>query len=249
MGIETLIPAAASLIGGAMASSGARSAASTQADAANRAADLQRQTYEEQTALNAPYREAGLAAQNRLLTYLGLPGGTQGADYGKYTRDFGMADFTADPGYAFRLSEGQKALDRSAAARAGLQSGAALKAATRFGQDMGSQEFGNAYARYQTNRANQLQPLANLQTVGVNATNQQAAQAGQYGTNVANLLGQAGQATAAGQLGAANTWNNALGTMASSYQNQQNFNNWLNRQPYSYENAAGANFLAPGTYG
>ena len=243
------------------AAGAAQGAASTQADAANRTADLQRQTYEDQTKLNAPYREAGLAAQNQLLTYLGLPGGTQGANYGKYAKDFGMSDFVTDPGYAFRLSEGQKALDRSAAARGGLISGGALKAATRYGQDMGSQEYQNAYTRYQTNRTNQLQPLGNLQTVGVNATNQQAAQAGQYGVNAGNLINAAGQSIAAGQLGSANTIGNAISTGASAYGQQTNFNNWLAKQGaggnastyspgyYNYENAAGVNFLAPNTYG
>ena len=221
------ITAGATLVGGAISASGARSAASTQADAANRASDLQRQTYQEQTALNAPWREAGLTGQNRLMELLGLGGNAGAAGYGKYSRDFGMQDFQQDPGYAFRLSEGQKSLDRQAAARGGLISGGALKAATRYGQDMGSQEYGNAFNRYQTNRTNQLQPLGNLMASGQAATNQQAAQAGQYGQNAGNLIGQAGQATAAGQMGAANTWNNALGTMASTYQNQNNFNRWM----------------------
>ena len=141
-----------------------------------------------------------------------------------------MKDFQQDPAYAFRLSEGQKSLDRQAAARGGLISGGALKAATRYGQDMGSQEYGNAFNRYQTNRTNQLQPLGNLMASGQAATNQQAAQAGQYGINAGNLMGQAGQATAAGQLGAATTFGNALTTGASAYGQQTNFNNWLAKQ-------------------
>lgn len=60
---------------------------------------------------------------------------------------FGANDFQADPGYAFRLSEGQRGLDRQAAARGGLISGSALKAASRYGQDMASQEYGNAFNR------------------------------------------------------------------------------------------------------
>lgn len=222
--------AGASLVGGAIASSGARSAASTQADAANRTADLQRQTYQEQTQLNAPWREAGLTGQNRLMELLGLGGNSGAAGYGKYSQDFSMKDFQQDPGYTFRLSEGQKALDRSAAARGGLISGGALKAATRYGQDMGSQEYQSAFNRYQTNRTNQLQPLGNLMQSGQAATNQQAAQAGQYGQNAGNAIMGAGNAIAAGQLGAANTWNNALGTMASTYQNQSNFNRWMQQQ-------------------
>ena len=140
-----------------------------------------------------------------------------------------MSDFQQDPGYAFRLSEGQKLLDRTAARDNRLFSGGALKAATRYGQEMGSQEYANAFNRYQTNRSNQLQPLGNLMASGQSAASNQGSAAGQYGTNAGNLMMQGGQATAAGQLGVGNTFNNALGTMASSYQNQQNFTDYLNR--------------------
>jgi len=244
----------AGLAGGAIASSGARSAASTQADAATKAADVQSQSadkalalqeklYNQQVGLQEPYRQAGLTGQNRLMELLGLGGNAGAAGYGKYAQDFGMSDFQADPGYAFRLSEGQKALDRQAAARGGLISGGALKAATRYGQDMGSQEYQNAFNRYQTNRSNQLQPLGNLMASGQSAASNQGAAAGSYGANAGNLItGQgnaiagginsAGQAIGAGQLGSANTFANMLNTTASSYQNQTNFNNWLaSKQP------------------
>ena len=222
-----LIGGGAAILGGVIASSGARSAASTQADAATRSGELQKQMYDEQSRLNAPYREAGLTGQNRLMELLGLGGNRGAAGYGQYANAPTAADIQTDPGYAFRLAEGQKALDRQAAARGGLISGGALKAATRYGQDMGSQEYTNAFNRYQTNRTNALQPLANLQSVGVNATNQQAAQAGQYGVNAGNAINQAGQSIAAGQLGAGNTYNNALGTAASAYQTQSNFNDYM----------------------
>lgn len=154
----------------------------------------------------------------------------RGADFGKYARDFGMSDFQADPGYAFRLAEGQKALDRQAAARGGLISGGALAAAQRYGQEMGSQEYGNAFNRYQTNRANQLAPLGSLMSSGQAAASNQAGQAGQYGVNAGNMMTQAGQSIAAGQLGAANSLASGLGGAASAYQQQSNFNNWLARQ-------------------
>jgi hypothetical protein len=216
-----------SIIGGGLAAQGGRDAANTQAQAADRAAALQKQMFDEQQRMSAPYREAGVTGQNRLMELLGLGGNTGAEGYGKYSRDFGMSDFQEDPGYAFRLSEGQKALDRQAAARGGLISGGALKAATRYGQDMGSQEYGNAYNRYQTNRTNQLAPLGSLMSSGQAAAAGAAANAGNYGSNAGNLMMQAGQAQAAGQLGAGNTLNNALGTAASAYQNQTNFNNYL----------------------
>lgn len=265
--------AGASLVGGLVGASGARSAASTQADAANNAAQIQAQSadkslalqeklynqqaalqeklYNQQVGLQEPYRQAGLTGQNRLMDLLGLGGNTGAAGYGKYAQDFGMSDFQADPGYAFRLAEGQKALDRQAAARGGLISGGALKAATRYGQDMGSQEYQNAFNRYQINRANQLQPLGNLMASGQSAASNQGAAAGNYGSaqgaaagaygaNAGNLItgagnamaggiNAAGQANAAGQMGVANTFANALNTGASAYQNQTNFNNWLNQ--------------------
>jgi hypothetical protein len=216
-----------SIIGGGLAAKGAGDAANTQAAAADRAAALQKEMFDEQQRMFAPYREAGITGQNRLMELLGLGANTGAEGYGRYSKDFGMSDFQADPGYAFRLSEGQKALDRQAAARGGLISGGALKAAARYGQDMGSQEYGNAYNRYQTNRTNQLAPLGSLMSSGQAAAAGAAANAGQYGTNAGNLMVQGGQAQAAGQLGIGNTLNNALSTAASSYQNQKNFNDYL----------------------
>jgi hypothetical protein len=174
-----LLPGA--ILGSSLLGAGAaRDAANTQANAQAQANQLMYAQYLQQRADLAPFTGAGMGAQNKLLTYLGLPGGTQGADYGKYAKDFGMTDFTTDPGYAFRLSEGQKALDRSAAARGGLISGGALKAAQRFGQDLGSQEYQSAFNRYQTNRANQLAPLASLMGSGQASAAGQAAAAGNY---------------------------------------------------------------------
>jgi hypothetical protein len=195
------------LLGGASAQQGAN----TQANAQMQANQLMYQQYLQQRADLAPFTGAGIGAQNKLLTYLGLPGGTQGADYGKYAKDFGMTDFTTDPGYAFRLSEGQKALDRSAAARGGLISGGALKAAERFGQDLGSQEYQSAFNRYQTNRANQLAPLASLMGSGQASAAGQAAAAGNYGAAAGAGLTNIGAATAAGGTGTANALAGGVG--------------------------------------
>ena len=226
----TGITAGASLLGGAMSARGASQAADTQAAAADRTAALQKEMFDLQMKGQEPFRQAGLTGQNRLMELLGLGGDTGAAGYGKYGRDFAMSDYQADPGYAFRLSEGQKALDRQAAARGGLISGGALKAATRYGQDMGSQEYQNAFNRYQTSRANQLQPLGNLMSMGQSAASNQGTAAGNYGTNAGQAYMAGGQAMGAGQLGVGNTINNMLGTAASSYQNQQNFTDFLNRQ-------------------
>jgi hypothetical protein len=219
-----LIPAAASLIGGAVSSNGAQSAARTQADAANRAADLQKQMFDKQVELQDPYRQAGLTGQNRLMELLGLGGNTGAAGYGQYARDFGMQDFQQDPGYRFRLSEGLKAMSHAAGARGGLISGQTMKGLEDYRQNSASNEYQNAFNRYQTNRANQLAPLGSLMSSGQAAASNQAGQAGQYGVNAGNLMNQAGQSMAAGQLGSANTFGNALASMGSAYQQQQQQN-------------------------
>ena len=100
--------AGATIGGAALGYLGNQSAARTQADAANRSADLQAVALDKQLALQEPYRQAGLTGQNRLMELLGLGGNSGAADYGRYGRDFSMTDYQADPGYAFRLKEGMK---------------------------------------------------------------------------------------------------------------------------------------------
>ena len=199
---NVLIPAAATLLGAKMASGAAKSAAKTSAAAADRASEVQREMFERQVQLSEPWRKAGETALNKL-----IPLATE------YT-PFGMAQFQADPGYAFRLSEGQKALERSAAARGGLLSGATGKALSRFGQEAGSQEYMNAFNRYQAERQARLQPLQSLAGVG-QTTAQQIGQAGQqFGANIGNIGMQ--QAETAGQAGLAraSAYGNALNQLA-----------------------------------
>jgi hypothetical protein len=195
----------------------AKKAGETQAAAADRAAELQREMFEQTRADQAPYREAGY---NALATLQRTAGNVPGAF------KFGAGDYQADPGYAFRLAEGQKALDRQAAARGGLISGGALRAAQRFGQEMGSQEFGNAYNRaltgYNTDvaRENQLyNRQAALAGIGQTATNL-VGQAGQnYATGAGNLMTGGAAAQAAGQVGMANALTGGMGTYLNYTQN------------------------------
>jgi hypothetical protein len=277
--LGAVIGGVAALGGAAISSGAAKSAANTQAQAARDAQAAQERMFEKQIALQEPFRQGGMTAQNRLMTLLGLnpnagqpavsggagaprtprtyqtpygtftlPTGAYGGaapatnaqgivvdpnspDFGKYARDFGMQDFEQDPGYAFRLAEGQKAIERSAAARGGLQSGAALKAAARYGQEMGSQEYANAFNRYQVNRANQLNPLQSLMGAGQSAANTLTSAAGQQGQNQASNIYNAGQARASGYVGSANALSGALqgiGQMATQYPMYQAQTNYMN---------------------
>jgi len=149
---------------------------------------------------------------------------TPSADFGKYARDFSMADYQADPGYAFRLQQGQQAIERSAAARGGLGGGRMAKDLTNYAQGAASQEYGNAYNRYQTNRANQLNPLQSLAGVGQTATGQMQTAAQNYGTNAGNNAMAAGNANASGYIGQANAISGGVGQGLNYYQNQNMVN-------------------------
>jgi hypothetical protein len=213
-------------------SSAARSAAGTQAEAQQRALDLQALQYQQQRADLQPFVTAGTTAQNRLLDFMGLSKNTGVEGFGRYAKDFSMSDFEADPGYGFRLSEGQKQLDRQAAIRGGQISGSAMKAAARYGQDMGSQEYQNAFNRYQTNRANQLNPLGSLLSSGQAAATNQAGAAGNYGTQAGQGITNIGGAQAAGTMASANALGNALGQYLN-YSSNQNIADAIRRSTYS----------------
>jgi len=206
-----LIGAGGAVVGGLISGSAARSAAGTQAAAADRAAAGQERMFERQVELSEPWRKAGEQALNKLIPL---------TDY----QTFGMSQFQADPGYGFRMSEGMKALERSAAARGGLLSGATLKGIQRYGQDLGSQEYMNAFNRYQTERAARLQPLQSLAGVG-QTTAQQLGQAGmQTAQNIGETLTSGAAARASGYVGQANALTGALGGAANAYMQGQMLN-------------------------
>jgi len=190
------MPWMALAIGGSalLGASASKSAANTQAAAADRAGELQERMFNKQVELQEPWRQAGVNALNKM----------QSGDV------MGMMD----PSYQFRLGEGMKALERTAAARGGLISGGALKAAQRYGQDFASQEFGNAYNR-----------LAGLAGVGQTSTNAMGSAAGTYGANAGNLITGAAGARASGYVGGANALTSGLGQYMNYTQNQ----NLLNR--------------------
>lgn len=205
-----LTPAAilGSSIFGAQAAS---KAADTQAAAQSQANQLAYSIWQQQNAQQEPWRQAGVTALGKLQA---------ASDY----TPFNYNSMTADPGYAFRLSEGQKALDRQAAARGGLISGGALKAATRYGQDMGSQEYQNAFNRYQTERQAKLAPLQTLAGYGQSATNAANTNTANYGSTVGQGITNIGNVQAAGGMGQAN----ALAGGVSQYLNYANNADLLN---------------------
>lgn len=179
--------------------SAAQSAAQTQANAANYAANLQNQQFQQLQTNLAPYMALGSQGQN-LLSQLGQ-------------FNFNPSDLTQTPGYQFNLQQGLKAAANSASGSGLNLSGAQQKGLANYASGLASntyqQQFQNALTSYNTN----LQQANNLISLGQNA----AAGVGNAGlttaANVGNLATQAGNATAAGQIAAGNTQTNALSSL------------------------------------
>jgi hypothetical protein len=140
---------------------------------------------------------------------------------GELLKSFSMADYEADPGYQFRISEGQKAIDRSAAARGGALSGGTIRAGERYASDLASQEYGNAYNRFNNDQANKYNRLAALSGVGQTAGGALTAAGQSFANNSGNILTnaaanvgdlqtQAANARASGYVSSGNTWGNAV---------------------------------------
>jgi hypothetical protein len=141
--------------------------------------------------------------------------------FGSLMRNFTGEDLEKEPGYAFGLAEGNKALDRRFASGGNYFSGAALKGATRFAQDYAGTKFGEAFNRDSANKTRQYNFLTGATSLGQNA----AAQTGNAGQAMAqqvgvNTIGAANAQGAAGIAGA-NAWSGNMNNLASYYQQGQ----------------------------
>ena len=223
---QFLIPAAATLLGAKMSSDATKSAARTSAESADKATALQQQMYEQNIARQQPFLQGGTEDYNRLRSLMsGGPGAAQNF-------------LQMDPGYSFRLSEGMKALDRQAAARGGLISGGALKAAQRYGQDLGSQEFGAAYNR-----------LAGLANIGPQAAGVMSNLGQNYASNVGNIYQQQGQTAANAALARGSAYSgglNQLGYLAGRYYGQPQTPNYAPVESRDiYSGGGGGGYYGP----
>lgn len=160
----------------------------------------------------SPYASAGTAALSRLSDIYGLNGAEGTAR--------GLSGFTESPGYQFRLSQGVQALDRSANARGGLYSGAAGKALTEYGQNMGANEWGNyvgglsGLANYGMNAGNTLSNIAGSRANAILGTAGNAANVRQGALSaITNANSQGGAAQAGGIINQANAWNAGLNNL------------------------------------
>jgi len=214
--------AAAAIGGSLLSSNAAEDAANTAANASNRASDAsigeQRRQYDLNRADMAPYTAAGTGAVNRLAAGFGTGG--------EFTQNFTGADFLAnqDPGYQFSMDQGMKALNASMAAKGLGTSGAGIKGALAYGTGLGSQEYQNAFNRYQTQRNNTVNGLQSLSGQGMSGANAIGAQGANTAANIGSTymnnaanIGNAGMAAAGIRNSAYGGAANVLGRMYGGY--------------------------------
>lgn len=215
--------AGGTVLSAAISSKSASKAADTQSKASDAATKYQYDTYLQNRADTAPWRQVGEYAINRLIQP------NLGSDFGILTR--GPGEFKESPSYQFTLGEGMKGIQRAASATGRLGSGAYLKDATKYAEGLASTEYDNFLNRYYKS----LDPWMSLAGMGQTSVGQ----LGQSSTSTANALSQIalqkGQAQAAGNLGAAYPWSQAIGygtNQLSQYLTNRNMQNQVGLTNY-----------------
>lgn len=205
MGIEAIAAASgAQLAGGLIQGKAAKDSAKIQAASADRATQLQQLMFDQQRQDAAPWRAAGEDALSQLRALLAPGGGL--------TQDFNAG---SDPGYQFGLNEGLKALERTLPRAYGFDSGATLKALTRYGNDYATTKYNEAFNRDLAGKAQKYNFLAGLSGIGQTANSQVASGGMNFANNAGQNIMSGGAARAAGLVGQSNALSGALSNLGN----------------------------------
>jgi hypothetical protein len=200
------IAAVATVGSSMMGASAAKKAAQTQADAADRAMAQELAMYEQSREDLGPYRELGYTALGDIESRIPY-----------FTSQFGDEQLRQylDPSMAFRQRLGTQATERLANVGGGALSGNTMRALNEFGQNLASTEYGNAFNRFQTERGNIYNTLANIAGMGQQAVNTGVQTGQNFAAQQTGLLTGQGAALAGGQVGAANAYAGGLGQLGN----------------------------------
>jgi hypothetical protein len=204
--------AGATIYSGMQGASAAKEAAGISAGGARYAADINKQMFDVTNEQQAPYREAGYTA---LKDIIGMkPYLTSG-----YTaEDFNQG---IDPGYQFRLAQGQKAFENQANRAGGLVSGNAMQGMQDYTQGQASQEFGAAYNRDLQNKNRIYNTLAGIAGLGQTSLGQTGQNAMTTAGNIGSANVAAANAAAGGVVGASNAMTGAVQGLGNTYMMSQ----------------------------
>jgi hypothetical protein len=201
-----------------MSSDAAKSAASTQSDAANHASDLQMQQFQQMQQNLAPYMQLGTSTIPMLQQM--LSGSRLNTPFSFNPT---MEQLEQTPGYQFTLQQGNKALDNAMAAKGLSLSGAQLKGLDAYNTGLASntfqQQYQNALDNFKTNygqAADQYGRAAGLVSLGQNAAAGVGNAGLQTASNIGNNMIGGANARAAGQVGSANALTGGLSGLGAN---------------------------------
>jgi hypothetical protein len=172
-------------------------ASDAQVESSQQATGTQQDMFYQNREDMAPWRKTGEAALDTLWS----------------TVQAGPGEFTESPGYQFRVGEGEKAINRAAAARGMYDSGRTMKALTQYNQDFATQEYDNWLNRWYQS----LTPYQSMAGVGQTTAAQTAEMGQQTASNIAQNQVYAGNARASGYMGTANAINQGVDSGLSNW--------------------------------
>lgn len=185
----------ASIAGGAMQASAAEKAANTQAAGAANALALQERQYNESVTRSQPWIDSGRSALDAYMGELGLSDAAKNGTF--------KSGFKETPGYQFAVDEGEKGAVNNLAALGMKNSGAALKALTRFRTGLADQTYNGYLDRLSASSTGGQAQVANNNAMSAN-----------YANTASSTIQDQAAATASGYVGGANAWSNALSGLA-----------------------------------
>ena len=209
----------ASILGaGLLGALGSQSAANTQANAQQQAAQTQMQMFNTINQQQQPFIQSGYGANTTLSELLGSSGtpgtnvGTTGLPQGYLTQQFNPTQQQLEqyPGYQFAQQQGQQAVQNADAPTVGAMSGAAMKDLTNFATQTANTYYGNYFNQFQQQQNNIFNRLSGLTSIGQNAASNVGSAGTQLGTGIAQAQAAAGGSQAAGTVGATNALSSAL---------------------------------------
>lgn len=246
----------------------------TTAKAARAAQQLQNRIYNDSKINQTPFISGGTQASFKLQNLLGLrhdqpldeywnqaapdPSKLRAVDdsnYGSLLKEFTGEDLENEPGYQFRLDEGNKAINSNLASRGSYFSGAAMKALDKYNSDYASTEYQNAFNRDTTNKNTIYSMLSGTANAGQGAASTLAGIGQNYANASSDLMGTEAAATANGIAGVSNSITSAMGsgmgsgnTLGSIYggTNQVSPSNYTMPLGKYYNSSTGINWNAYG---
>lgn len=211
------IAAVGAVGGAAISASASKSAANTQAQAAEDAAHLQNDQFNQTQANIKPFMDLGSSNINALQSALSNP---------IFNQQFSAptaAQAQATPGYQFTQTQGLKAVQNSAAARGLGVSGAAMKGAASYATGLADSTYNDTFNRalqtFNTNYGNassNVNRLTGIVGSGQNAASGLGALGAQTAGNIANTLTSGANASAAGTIGSANAISGGLTSLGNN---------------------------------